>query len=224
MIGKSIANRPYMYLPLKGDTNDYSINAQNPSNTGVTTTTGQFGESNGAYEWDADADNLSWASGVGNSIASKINNGCTVTLFANFTQKGAVFNQRGNNPQGSFNLPIIASGENLVVNMLTDGSTGSTMLDYASFNANYSSWGFLAIQVVENGSNLDGEMYWNMTSLDTGTSTKANESSTATLRIGQYHNGNASALMSMHTFRFYDVTLSNGALKILNTEKGRIRA
>ena len=218
-----VATQPYMNLPLKNNSvNDVSVNAQNPSNTGVTTTTGIFGETNGAMEWNADSDRLSWSSSIGNTISEKINLGCSVVFFGYFTDDGAIFNQRGSNPQGSFNLPVISSSQNLIVNTLVDGSTGSTMLDYVDFDAEYSNWGFIAINVVENGSNLDGELFWNGVSLDTGTSTKALETSTAELRIGQYANGNLSAKMKMMGFRFYDKTLTEGETAVLNQQKGRI--
>jgi hypothetical protein len=212
-----------MNLPLKNNSvNDISVNAQNPSNTGVTTTTGIFGETDGAYEWNANTDKLSWSSSIGNTIAEKINLGCSVCFFGNFTNDGGIFNQRGNNPQGSFNMPIISSADNLIVNTFVDGSTGSTMLDYAGFNVEYSSWGFMAINVVENGSNLGGVLFWDGVSLDTGTSAKVLETSTAELRIGELGSGNYSATMKIMGFRFYDKTLTEGEIAVLNQQKGRI--
>jgi len=76
-----VATQPYMNLPLKGSTNDTSINAQNPTNTGVTTTTGIFGESNGAYNWDTGTDKLEWSSSTGNIIATALNNDATISFY-----------------------------------------------------------------------------------------------------------------------------------------------
>jgi hypothetical protein len=225
MIIGQIGMQPYLNVPLQNNSvNDISVNAQNPSNTGVTTTSGIFGESNGAMEWNADTDKLSWSSAIGNTIAGKINLGCSVCFFGNFTDDGGIFNQRGNNPQGSFNIPIITSIDSLIVNYFVDGSTGSIMLDYAGFNAEYSNWGFMAINVIENGSNLDGELFWNGVSLDTGTSSKVLQTSTAQLRIGELVSGYESAKMKMMGFRFYDKTLNTLQLQIINAQKGRIAA
>ena len=225
MIIGQIGVQPYLNVPLQNNSvNDISINSQNPSNTGVTTTTGIFGQSNGAMEWDANTDNLSWATSIGNTIAGKINLGCSVCFFGNFTSFGGIFTQRGNNPQGSFNIPSINSVDSLIVNAFVDGSTPSDMINYAGFNAEYSNWGFMAINVIENGSNLDGELFWNGVSFDTGTSSKAKETSTAQLRIGYTSAQFISAKMKMMGFRFYDKTLNTLQLQIIEAQMGRIAA
>jgi len=221
MIGKSIANRPYMYLPLKGDTNDYSTNAQNPSNTGVASTTGQFGESNGAYEWNATSDYLSWASSVGNSIAEKINIASTFCFFANITTGGRVFNQRGANPQGAFHYPVFVS--NNLDTFTIDGTTGNLVTE-VDFTSKYSSYYFHSIKSEQNASNVDIDYYLDAALQDTGTGQQALDTSTSVLRLGQDASSNSSFIGKIHSFRFYDVILSDGALKILNNEKGRIRA
>lgn len=231
MIGKSIANRPYMYLPLKGDTNDYSTNAQNPSNTGVTTTTGQFGESNGAYEWANVTDRLEFTQTIGNDFASyingsgamlfcfiKVNNGALSSLRSLFNQ----FESGGTNR--AFNIQFAGesgSDEDMYCSLYPGGSgfnwNGFYSLDTSDFKN-------VCYKLVKNGSNVDGVAFVDAVSVGTTSSLNVpKEDSTLNTRIGAITGNSRGDLGEMHTFRIYDVILSDGALKILNNEKGRIR-
>jgi len=234
VIGKSIANRPYMYLPLKGDTNDYGTGGNNPSNTGVATTTGQFSESNGAYNWADATDRLSWASSVGNTIATKINAGATFYSFGNVVNTGSVmvkdwFSQYNSvSGQRSF-LNAYLNVTSVDDNYFQPGTHGDNNANSSSFNAlnsvNYSTWSMYCLRYTDEGSTLKGEMLTDAVVKGSLTSmVKVKENSTLELRLGARTNNTNGNMNSHHTFRFYDVVLSNGALKILNNEKGRIRA
>ena len=230
MIGKSYAKRPYMYLPLKGDTNDYSTNAQNPSNTGVTTTTGQFGESNGAYEWNADADKLSWASSIGNTITEYLNLNSTILWFiylnnSNYGLGRNLIGQYSTNSNSSFILLYRSDS--------TFNRTADTVYFNGSLVSRYSidniitddSWEFHSIRTKKLNA-TDVEFIFNDNDTKNTKSDMAliSESSTAEFRIGERADNARGFIGKMYNFRIYDVTLSDGALKILNNEKGRIRA
>ena len=230
MIGKSIANRPYMYLPLKGDTNDYSTNAQNPSNTGVTTTTGQFGESNGAYEWGADIDVLSWSSSVGNSIAEKLNLNSTILWFiylnnTNYSLARVHISQYASSSQSAFNNLYRSDGSYTRAYRPTNWDNGQVS-DFTINNViTDDTWEMHSIRT----NKLDAtnvEYFFNDGSNKNTKSDMAlmKEDATAEFNIGERADNTRSFIGKMHTFRIYDVTLSDGALKILNNEKGRIRA
>ena len=226
MIGKSIANRPYMYLPLKGDTNDYSTNAQNPTNSGVSSTTGQFGESNGAYDWD-NGDYLEWSDAIGDTIVDKMNIASVVCFFANVTASNAFniflskFGGASNRAFQYYSRDDGSLTDGLQANYYTNATT-AVAADVANV-LNINNFKFYVFKTLENGSNLDVEIT-DLTSSGSSTIAKIYTGTSANLRIGYRVSGSGDSDYSMHTFRIYDVTLSNGALKILNNEKGRIRA
>jgi len=229
VIGKSIANRPYMYLPLKGDTNDYSTNAQNPSNTGVTTTTGQFGESNGAYEWDSSTDRLSWSSSIGNTVATMLNNQFTMMFFsnANGIQDQARFLNQLNNISSQYSFQFTYSSTNNASSILFV-NTSTTYSTFNDVDNMFSTTDFVmvAYSTEKISSDIHLKQYSSGVLLDTQTTTIIpRAASTTTMNLGMRPGVNDfGKIGKLHCFRIYNVTLSDGALKILNNEKGRIRA
>jgi len=225
VIGKSPANRPYMYLPLKGDTNDYSTNAQNPSNTGVTTTTGQFGESNGAYEWNSNTDTIYQNSTIADTVRGYFNDSFTLYVWiypTNFNTTRRIITSG----QFDYGFGIQTTGGISAALQIFTYQAGSTFVSKNSSNSVYSvnAWQSYIIKSSDNSINLDIIGYNTDTEIFNDTITKATYDSNNNFAIGNDGNGNSSLSYrgKMHTFRIYDVTLSDGALKILNNEKGRI--
>lgn len=231
MIGKTVAKRPYMYLPLKGDTNDYGTGGNNPSNTGVTTTTGQFGESNGAYEWADNSDRLSWSSSIGNTLAGYINNEITVLFFSkpkatiNFA---SYFNQRSNTSgDNSFTLNQYNLSPNINQIRMNTNTTGSSYSTLQSANdaLTPSSWQFVAMTSKDNTTDVDFLVYVNDTQVISSNLPYSKTDSSLEFRVGARNGDNTLGdLGDLSSYRIYDVTLSDGQIKIINNEKGRIRA
>jgi len=228
VIGKSPANRLYMYLPLKGDTNDYSTNAQNPTNTGVTSTTGQFGESNGAYNWADTGDNLNWSSTIGQNIVAKINNEITFFYFVksvSITLGTFRFtaHQWSSDSNASFALINNNSAGNPNSYWFIQDVSGSQSR-YSDNNALTTNWNGFAFTTKDNTTNLDIKWFKDGEAVGTNTigyNTKT--SSSLQFRIGAQSTVNTLGnLGQMHTFRIYNKALTQGEIKILHNEKGRI--
>lgn len=219
-----------MYLPLKGDTNDYSTNAQNPTNSGVATTTGQFGESNGAYEWNAGTDYLSWATSVAQSTASLLASNCSIVYFMiRNSFVGGSNNTLSAYADGNSYFQIVGESTSTRTSIGIKNTTATQNI-YNSTTAT-GSWGLYSFTTTPfDATEVTTKFYKNGVEegVDTGTgrNIKANTgASYNSLRLGDVSfASNAGFIGKIHTFRIYDVTLSDGALKILNNEKGRIRA
>jgi len=226
VIGKSIANRPYMYLPLKGDTNDYGTGGNNPSNTSVTTTTGQFGESNGAYEWDATNDYLDWSSTIGNTIAGYLNAGATVLGFFEFTGMAAssdfyrIFHQYQGSGTPSFLWNFSTFSLTYAGQFYPTNGSVTTASNYYD-----TSWHLYGFRTADSSGNLQIDFLKDGV-FDTKTTTtgNCNTGSTHALRLGTRLGSSQSFKGKCHDFKVYNTRLSNGQLKLIEIQKGRIRA
>lgn len=225
MIGRCVANRPYMYLPLKGDTNDYSVNAQNPSNTSVTTTTGIFGESNGAYTWNASGDKLSWSSSVGNTIATALNNNATIIHFIKINGYNGVSDPNiilyqysgAGSAESSF---YTAYADDASIRTAKRSGGGANVLTFSSTGITTSTWYNFAS--VFSGNDL--EFFLDTVSKSSGTFNRiAYTSSTNPLVMGGF-SGTNWFNADIVDYRVYNASLSKGSINIINNEKGRIRA
>ena len=228
-----VATQPYMNLPLKNNSvNDISVNAQNPSNTGVTTTTGIFGETDGAMNWADATDRLSWASSVGNTVSSKIGAGATVLYFINqrtlsVGQTNMIFSQIPNSAgQRSFYIqhlnlssPSIPNGIQLVnYNNGVDG-TGFNSTNILS----YASWEFFSLKYIDNTTDLNIELEFAGDKRTTTGFYKPKTDSSVELRLGARAEINTVGNFGkMAGFRFYDVTLTDGEIAVLNQQMGRV--
>ena len=226
MIGKSFVKKPYMNLRLNNTVTDTGTGVNTPTNSGVTFTTDQFGRSNMAGNWDATSDRLSWASSVGNTIATKMNDELTIFFISKFinidTLLRRVFNQDNAN-QTSFALTIADLAGFIDGFILLTSNDGNT-LDVISINnqidTNWNSW---AVKYSDNTTGLDVNLYKNSSNVLSSNLVYAKENSSAEMRLGARANGNIDgAFGDLNNFRIYDVALSDGQLKILNNEKGRI--
>ena len=231
MIGKSVAKKPYMNLMLNNNVTDTGTGANTPSNTGVTFTTDQFGRANMAGNWDAASDRLAWASSIGNDIAAKINNGGTVVYWikqrtlSNNTAT-ATFNNTGGAGQSGFYIQNINySGFNINGVQLLSSVDGTTLTTLNVANLlSYGNWQFCSVQYTDNTTDLTAKITMD-SNTGSGTLSKVWTSNTVELRLGARPTTNGSGdFGDMNNFRFYDVTLSDGQIKIINNEKGRIRA
>jgi len=222
-----VAIQSYMNLPLKGDTNDYGTGANNPSNTSVTTTTGQFGESNGAHSWNSASDRLSWSNSVGDYIAGYINsNSCTVIFFVNLTDSdwstGRIFSQWGNSGNRSFRLSYTALSiyNNFAATISSDGTNNTYNESSTQQISARGSWNAIALKydgkqrIYFNGSEIN-----DATPTDYTTPYNSSESFTLGNDLSSIVNG---FLGSMHTFRIYESQLQDGELRMIDQQKGQI--
>ena len=232
MIGKSVAKKPYMNLRLNNNVTDTGTGGNTPTNSGVTFTTDQFGRSNMAGNWDAITDRLSWAISIGNTIATKINAGATVlywikqNTFSDFRQTN-IFHQWAGSPNRSFlinhvNFSTVAIDAVQIYNS-ADGIDANNVL-YIENILSYNNWTLYSVVYTDNITDLNIKVTVGSNS-GSGTTTKVYESSNVELRLGARGPSNILGdFGDMSNFRFYDVTLTDGQIKILNNQKGRIVA
>ena len=230
ILGQTNRKRPYMNLKLDGNVTDTGTGGNTPSNTGVTFTTDQFGRANMAGNWDVDTDNLSWASSVGNTVSSKINNGSTVLYWVkqrtlSIDTQSFIFHQNDNAGERAFliqNLNYPAFNINGV--QLYNSINGT---DGATFNVpnllSYGNWQFCCVKYIDNTTDLTAIVNMDSNS-GSGNVSKVWESNTVELRLGARLSIGRGDFGDMSNFRFYDVTLTDGQIKILNNQKGRIKA
>jgi hypothetical protein len=228
-----VAIQSYMYLPLKGDTNDYGTGANNPSNTGVATTTGQFGESNGAYEWGSITDRLSWTSSVGNTIANYINSGSTILYFINqrlltIGEENNILSQGNSFGNYSFSIKnmnrtdLDPEKSNAIQVTLSDNGFNSTGIN-ATEILNYSNWNICSVRYEDNVTDLNVYLQFGSILLDSISASKPNIISNEELRLGAvYGDNNLGDFGKMHTFRIYDCVLQDGELEIIKNQQGQI--
>lgn len=225
MIIGQIAKRPSIYHPLKGDTNDYSTNAYSlTTNNGVTTTTGIFGESNGAYEWNADTDYLEINSSAKTHLEGSSLENITMLLNVSVTDNTAL-NTFGYAIYGTNTSDRIISNAyrgNDATDVLRGfiyPTTGFVIYDY-NYTPNNNQW-YQWVVTAKSGENY---IYVDGIKVTTNTTTFSNsKTSTQPLRIGAQQNIIGGRL-KMCNLRLYNTQLTDAQIKILNNEKGRIRA
>ena len=225
MIGKTVAKKPYMNLVLNNNVTDTGTGANTPTNSGVTFTTDQFGRSNMAGNWDAASDNLEMDAVVGNKFSEFINsNGATFTAFIaikNITDTFAsIFNQfESGGTNRSFNLQFNINEQCYA--SLYPGGSGFNWSDI--YGMTIDQFQHIVYKFKKNGSNVDGELFVDGASRGTTSSLDVpKEDSSLKTRIGAVTGGTRGDLGKANNFRIYDVTLSDGQIKIINNEKGRI--
>jgi hypothetical protein len=232
MIIGQIGMQAYINTPLQNNSvNDISPTPKNPSNTGVDTTTGIFGQSNGAMEWDTATDKLAWSSSVGNEIATLISNSATITFFVrirtlSFGNLAFIYGQFPfTAAQRSFGFLLsndgsLANGTQLTIH----NGTTADVFNTAS-NLSYNDWFFCSVKYVKNGSNVDTYLTINgNSSSDAGSvAIKLNSSSDFTIGARADNNtfGDFGKAMS---FRVYPAELNSLQTQIINAQMGRIAA
>lgn len=243
ILGQTNKKRPHVNLPLKGDTNDKSLNKYTTSNVSMTSTTGIFGESNGAY--------------LGNGTSSYIDIGGTTgydnvralwrtkcTIIANL--------QDNSNTEGDFHdgflygMDTVSTDASLYgvglftgtgtnYDIIFSGNGGTVLSAYKdSVNNNthvLNKWFNIVITVLDNGSIATGQFYFDgikQTMTDNTTSQRVSVLSNSSRRLylggrvgsftNRFWNGKISG------FKIYGEILSDGYIKIINIQKGRIKA
>ena len=225
-----VAKKPYMNLRLNNDVTDTGTGGNTPTNSGVTFTTDQIGRSNMAGNWGVSTNKLIWVSSVGNTLATKINAGATILYWikprtlSNNTLT-FILSQFYLGYDRSFNVRNINFSGTVVDGMqfthCVDGDTNST------FNIqnllSYNNWQFFSVVYTDNTIDLNIKVTMDSNS-GSGTISKAYEASNTEVRLGARTPTNILGdFGDMSNFRFYDVTLTDGQIKILNNQKGRIR-
>lgn len=224
-----VAKKPYMNLVLNNNVTDTGTGANTPSNTGVTFTTDQFGRANMAGNWDVNTDYLEWLASVGNTIAGYLNNNGTIVYFINLdtamsTQGSyAIFNQwSGGENQRSFMFggsEFLADDSYWIA--ISENKFAFTSYPSSSSVVDFNVWDFYSIKI--NGTSKIVSK--NNSVISNQTTINASTTSTNNLRLGRRTDFAASGFRgNLNNFRIYNVYLSDGQLKILNSQKGRISA
>lgn len=223
---RGILKQPYINLSLKGNVTDTSINGLTPSNTSVTATTGLFGESNGAMEWNASSDRLAWSSSIGNIVANKINNESTVSFWLNggsVSPYKQVFNQYSSaGGDRSFQIIILNTGGS--VNCYRFGTAGVSVVDTANNVYVTSTWQFITITTIQNGADVDVKIYVNGILSASATLLVCSTTSTYEMRIGTDATNSTSISAKITDFKIYDKKLSDIEIQSLYRQKGRLVA
>jgi hypothetical protein len=223
-----VATQPYMNLPLKNNSvNDISVNAQNPSNTGVATTTGIFGETDGAMEFDG-AVNLIWASSIGNEIAAMLNSNITMVWYEYINSVPGGFDQfigqdlvTDNNRSFRFQHRESIGGNTDAIYCWFSAEDGSPTFSASKNNVlEFNEWIFNSIRV--NGSNFEW-FYNQILEISTTKTADANESSDGEFYIGLNPNGARNTDLKILSFRIYQETLNDGELAVINQQQGRVK-
>ena len=222
---RGILKQPYINLSLKGNVTDTSINGLTPSNTSVTATTGLFGESNGAMEWNASSDRLAWSSSIGNAVATKINNEATISFWINGSAVSPykfIFHQYSSSGgDRSFYIMIMNTGGS--VNCYRFGTTAATVVDTANNVYVTSTWQFITITTIQNGADVDVKIYVNGILSASDTLLVCSTTSTYEMRIGTDPGGSTSFTGKITDFKIYDKKLSNIEIQSLYRQKGRLK-
>lgn len=229
MIGRCVANRPYAYVPFKGNTNNESVNTISTTANSITSTTGEFGETNGAYEFNSITDYLQ-LTGISNTVASYINAGATImhSIYFNSLTGGAMVTQ-------SFIPTPETNGYQMFVRSTNSGSIVMTRVSSALYLNDYyntvstGAWYHQVAIFRENGPNINFEYYSNgiKETVDSGTevSPKLLTTGNQQYRIGARASDNSNGFIGkIHSVRIYSQAFTAGMIKILKNEKGRIRA
>lgn len=226
-----VAKKPYMNLRLNNNVTDTGTGGNTPSNSGVTFTTDQIGRSNMAGNWGVSTNKLSWVSSVGNTLATKINAGATILYWINQrilsdNTLNFIFHQFDNSGNRSFAISNLNFSGSVIdgvqVRCFVDGNTSSS-LNIPNL-LTYNNWEFFSLVYTDNTTDLNFKVTMGSNS-GSGTISKAYETSNTELRLGaRTANNLVGDFGDMSNFRFYDATLTDGQIKILNNQKGRIVA
>jgi hypothetical protein len=134
--GKVTGNQPILNMPGKGNSvADVSFKQWTLTNSGTTDTTGIFGESSGARNFDGTNDFISGDSTLSNEIATAIDNQGTIIFdfYSDVTNKTAmIFGNYNNTVENSF-LVQVSSASNIGI-FTYNGSTslGSGVTSYSA--------------------------------------------------------------------------------------------
>jgi len=187
-----------LYLPLKGNTTDYSRNAYSVTNNSVTSTTDEFGISGGAYEWNSATDNLELSASVGNAYAVASNSG-TSTLYMklNLNDPGfnvavRLFSQYGGAGNRAFAYSIStlsALNDNCYVRRYSSDGTAAAGDETTINSISYSTWFSLRHVINEDGLTNNDDILIDNVSDDTATGlNELKENSTFLTQIGYQNN------------------------------------
>ena len=222
-----VAKKPYMNLRLNNTVTDTGTGGNTPSNSGVTFTTDQFGRANMAGDWNVDTDYLELSESVADEIRGLINsNSCSVLMNIYLTDSdwstGRIFSQWGNSGNRSFRLSYTAlpSFNEFSATLSTDGVNNSNNVN--SDVVARGQWYNIVVNY-----NIKQRIYKDGVLINEATpddySTIYNSSST--FRIGTDASSSRNSFRgNINNFRIYNIALTDGQLKILNNQKGRIIA
>jgi hypothetical protein len=232
MIIGQIGMQPYLNLPLQNSSvDDISPTPKSPSNTGVASSTGIFGQSNGAYEWDSAGDKLTWASSIANAVADIMNDKCTILFYLNgvslsLSQYRYIFNQ--SSPAGgsrSFALLSQNYSGNLNRLSLDNYNTGGGYVVHTNASSYVSStWQFYTFTTKHNGTNLTYKSYLDSVLQQTTSGVTFINTATQPLSIGAGDNNTVGNFGKMVGFKLYPADLNSLQTQIINAQLGRIAA
>ena len=181
-----------LIMPLNDNDTDYSLNAFSKTNEGVAKTTDKDGVSNRAYEWADVSDRFEFASSVGNTIATAINDECSFYFEADFRTLSSsdLFRtiHQWSSSAGQFGFTLTAANTGSLVQQFsmacsTDGSlaTNTALSNTNSLDSNWNDW---LITFEDNATTTDVIYYKNGVSAGSDNVQKAKTNSSLQFRIG----------------------------------------
>lgn len=221
MIGRSVANRPNINIPLNNGTyNNIGTGGESVTNSGCSFTTGIFGESNGAITVN-NPNYIYMNSTVGQRIAGYINGNGTFLMYFNSTdfasQVQAPFHQWGS--------PTTSQAYYTYINPATSlysytGVGQSSSVPSPALATN--TWHQIAYRFKNKtiGYYANGSL---LSEHSLSYTTPTNKTANVTFGGVDWFTG-YSVKGKINNIRFYSESLPSGAISILNNEKGRIRA
>ena len=237
ILGQTNKKRPFINLPLKGDTNDKSLNNHAVTNSGATSTTGQFGESNGAYDFDGVNNQLTIGSSVYDTLVDYINSG-HVTIHFNMINNlitpnnDSILSLYDTSGNFSYFYGINEYKSGTGYHGLYAGGAGSNNNNiYSNAVPTVGSWKRMVYTHTYATTILTGGIFENGVALSLNRS-QTNQlvlksiSVNRTISIGWRQDSptNRSFKGKIHNFAIYTTKLSSGTIKLLNKQKGRIKA
>lgn len=222
-----VAKKPYMNLRLNNVVTDTGTGGNTPSNTGVAFTTDQFGRTNMAGNWDANTDTLALSSTISDTLRGFVNN--SFTLIVNLYPTDLTTTRRiitvGNS---DFGIGIQNYSTYVKCLQFYTYQYISTLAVKRSANDEFTenNWYNVAIKTSDNTTDLKLDGYKNADSIINTNIDKANYDSNSGASVGNHSTGSSTGSYrgKMNNLRIYDITLTDGQIKILNNQKGRIVA
>lgn len=175
-----------LYMPMKGNLTDYSLNGYTATNSGSTSATGENLIANTAYDFNGSTQFFTLTSTVNQAFSTAMNaNGAFyISIYLdNGTSTQGIISTYNNTAQNSFNLQYqnVASQE-----LSFPKFNGATNYAWAEGDINATEW----VDICYNFTTNDGEQFVNQTSTNTNTyGGTAKENSTNTIWVGRRGDG-----------------------------------
>lgn len=217
-----ITKRPYMNLPLKGDTNDIGTGGNTITPVGSPTyTTDQFGRANSALNLNGSSQYLDT-----NFKTSDLSGDYSIIVSINYDTTtfngGAIASEVNatNNSYGAYFVIYNDTNNIQIAGHFANANPASTaaLISYNPVaSGSYKQFAFVR------KNNSYHRIYYDGALVGSNAGSNVASASTNNLRIGnsytsRYLDG------SIEYWRLYQGTISSGQIKLINSQKGRLRA